>query len=355
MVSNPDQNVGRVMEAVKEMGIEDNTLFVFTNDNGGTKEMSNIPEIKFQRKIYGMSAILLPLDPNHAVDWPAFTDHIIRTFDAGLVPAVNMDTGYANLIDETTRQRVLTLTNEIASGREFVAGCYVADNPDSKFSIQRYATAIDQVQSSNGTPIIFQSYGLTHGSDETISNNYVEIGNCCDQFYAFELGKMFAPFGKIYSLDVFAKLMEIPQCVGAKHSSLRRGSEWDRLILRDRSRPEFRVLTGNDLAIDMVMYGSDYLLGLSTFGPDLFAQRDRYWQQGDPAFYELNDQLQYLGAFAFRHPTSAYKHSAAQFLKIRNWIQSSETHPGSPRRPNSDQAVLLEIAKQLNVAGAPNA
>ena len=31
------------------------------------------------------------------------------------------------------------------------------------------------------------------------------------------------------------------------------------------------VLTGNDLAIDMVMYGSDYLLGLSTFAPEAFA------------------------------------------------------------------------------------
>ena len=29
-------------------------------------------------------------------------------------------------------------------------------------------------------------------------------------------------------------------------------------------RPEFMVLTGNDLAIDMVMYGSDYLLELNT-------------------------------------------------------------------------------------------
>ena len=36
---------------------------------------------------------------------------------------------------------------------------------------------------------------------------------------------------------------------------------------------KFRVLTGNDLAIDIVMYRSDYLLGLSTFAPDLSAKR----------------------------------------------------------------------------------
>ena len=69
--------------------------------------------------------------------------------------------------------------------------------------------------------------------------------------------------------------------------------------LRDEIRPDFKILTGNDLAIDMVMYGSDYLLGLSTFAPDLFARRDRYWLAGDRRFYELNDILQYLGFLAF--------------------------------------------------------
>ena len=75
----------------------------------------------------------------------------------------------------------------------------------------------------------------------------------------------------------------------------RRELEWQRLDLRNRVRPEFKVFTGNDLAIDMVMYGSDYLLGLSTFAPDAFARRDAMWESGDPRFYELNDLLQYLG------------------------------------------------------------
>jgi hypothetical protein len=109
------------------------------------------------------------------------------------------------------------------------------------------------------------------------------------------------------------------------------------------------VFTGNDLAIDMVMYGSDYLLGLSTFAPDLFAQRDALWEAGDPAFYELNDVLQYLGFFAFRSPVPAYKHSAAQFLKLRGWIQSDEPHPLANRRPESDVAVLREMGERLGV------
>ena len=178
---------------------------------------------------------------------------------------------------------------------------------------------------------------------------YHRIGVACDRFLAFELGTMFAPFGKIYSIEVYRELLAIPQCVGAKHSSLRRDLEWQRLLERNRARPDFMVMTGNDLAIDMIMYGSDYLLGLSTFCPDLFARRDAYWETGNQACYELNDLLQYLGFFSFRRPTSAYKHSAAMFLHQRGWLRSDRTHPGSLERPESDRAVLNEIGRQLGL------
>ncbi len=38
MVDNIDQNVGRLRAALEEMGEWDNTLFVFTSDNGGSRE-----------------------------------------------------------------------------------------------------------------------------------------------------------------------------------------------------------------------------------------------------------------------------------------------------------------------------
>jgi hypothetical protein len=144
-------------------------------------------------------------------------------------------------------------------------------------------------------------------------------------------------------------MLEIPSCAGAKHSSLSRQAEWDRLELRDAVRPAFMVLTGNDLAIDMVMYGSDYLLGLSTFAPDLFAERDRRWAAGEASFHELNDLLQYLGHFAFRPPVPAYRHDAAMFLELRGWAASDMTPPGVPRRPEGDRAVLADIAERLGV------
>ncbi len=303
--------------------------------------------LKPGRKITGISAILLPFTENGSVDWEGFCAHVARTAEAGLVPAVNMDTGYVNLLDDVTRQAVLARTSETLSGREFIAGAFVADRPGDAWNGDAYRCQLELIHFYGGMPIIFQSYGLTGQSPAQIIESYAELGRDCPRFLAFELGTMFAPFGKIYDLETFAGLLDIPQCVGAKHSSLNRALEWQRLELRNRQRPDFKVYTGNDLAIDMVMYGSDYLLGLSTFAPDLFARRDALWADGDPAFYELNDLLQYLGFFAFRHPVPAYKHSAAQFLKLRGWLRSDAPHPSAERRPESDIAILRDIERRL--------
>ena len=300
-----------------------------------------------RRKIQGISAILLPLLADDSVDWKAFDDHVERTLAAGLAPAVNMDTGYGHLIDEPTRAEVLNRTQAIAKGRKYVAGAFVKDAAGASLNTDGYLKSMDQIQSADGIPVIVQSFGLKElGDDETVKA-YQTLGESSDAFYAFELGEIFAPFGKVYSMEVYSQLMEIKSCVGAKHSSLSRDLEWQRLQLRNKQRPEFQVCTGNDLAIDMVMYGSDYLLGLSTFCPDAFAKRDAMWESGDPDFYELNDLLQYLGTFTFRPNVPAYKHSAAMFLHLRGQITTNRTHPDSPQRPESDLPVLNNVLQDL--------
>jgi dihydrodipicolinate synthase/N-acetylneuraminate lyase len=303
-----------------------------------------------RRTITGSSAILLPFLENHAIDWQSFDDHVERTCQAGLIPAVNMDTGYANLIDEATRREVLQRTQRIAGesghGTGYVAGAFVADSPGDAFNLDAYSIQIELIQSHAGIPVIFQTYGLTGQSDEDIVASYHSIAQKADPFVAFELGNMFAPFGSIYSLDVYEGLMSVKQCIGAKHSSLSRELEWQRIALRNEVRPDFKVFTGNDLAIDMVVYGSDYLLGLSTFCPDWFAMRDQLWESGDSRFYQLNDILQYLGFFAFRDPVPAYKHSAAMFLKSRGWLKTDLTHPQSATRPETDVEHLQKILTQ---------
>jgi dihydrodipicolinate synthase/N-acetylneuraminate lyase len=306
-----------------------------------------IPMLRPRRRVVGMSAILLPFHPDGTVDWAGFRAHVQRTVDAGLAPAVNMDTGYGNLIDADTKERALAETAAVTNSREYVAGAFVKDAPGASFNLDGYKRGIEQIQKHRGTPVIFQSFGLTALPGPELVKAYETIGTLAPRFLAFELGKQFAPFGSIYDLDTYAGLLGVKQCAGAKHSSLHREPEWQRIQLRDKVRPDFLVLTGNDLAIDMVMYGSDYLLGLSTFAPDLFAKRDAMWERGDPGFYELNDLLQYLGFFAFRPPVPAYKHSAAMFLKLRRWIACDDTHPQSPKRPDADREVLRDIAERL--------
>jgi dihydrodipicolinate synthase/N-acetylneuraminate lyase len=303
--------------------------------------------IRPRRTIDGISAVLLPwTDGGATIDWPAFEQHLVRTVDAGLTPAVNMDTGYLQDLTDVQRHEVLARTAAIIGGGRFVAGGWVADRPGDGFAAarDRYARELVAIASSGGTPIVFPSYGLTEGD---VVANHAALGEHVDAFLAFELSPVFTPTGRIFDLATFEALLDIPQCIGAKHSSLSRQAEWDRLAIRDDRRPDFRLYTGNDLAIDMVMYGSDYLLGLSTFAPDAFARRDALWAAGDPAFHELNDTLQYLGQFAFRPPVPAYKHSAAQFLVLRGWLDRDDTPTDAPRRPDSDVAVLRFIANSL--------
>lgn len=296
-----------------------------------------IPEIKPGRKIHGASAVLLPFRGNDP-DWSGFEAVLAATLLAGLVPAVNMDTGSTQFIDDATRARVLEITGQQCD--EFIAGCFVADQEGSAVNVSAYQTEVDRVVAAGALPIVFPSWGLNSLPEADLVPTLARIAENCDAFLGFELGPQFVPYGRIYELSTFRELLGLNKCVGAKHSSLSRQLEWQRLALRDECRQDFRVYTGNDLAIDMVMWGSDYLLGLSTFDPAGFAARDRCWELEDPAFFEINDRLQYLGAFAFRAPVPGYKHNAAQLLKLKGVIQDDSCPPGTPPRPDTDIDIL---------------
>lgn len=306
------------------------------------------PEVR-RRSIFGASAVLLPFTDGGDIDWPGFVAHVERTVEAGLVPAVNMDTGFGPVLDARDRARVLELTAAASTG-PWVGGAHVPDTPGARFDPSAYARECAEIAGAGGLPILFPSYGLAALDDDALVAAHEHLAAGVDRVLAFELGPMFHPAGRIYPLKVFRRLLEIRPVIGLKHSSLDRAQEWERLAIRDAQRPDFLLLTGNDLAIDMVIYGSDYLLGLSTFAPDAFALRDRAWEAGDLArFWAFNDLLQYLGQLAFRDPVPGYRHDAAIFLALRGWIGSDRTHPSSPRRPDSDRPLLADIAARLDV------
>src|SRR6266851_6164369 len=298
------------------------------------------------RKVQGIAAALLPYDARGAIAVEEFQRHLLATHRAGLTNAVNMDTGYVNYLSDAEQHEVLRWTRAaLGDGVPFVAGAYIEGRDGNVVAL--YRRQMDLIVKFGGIPILFQTARLHGKSDRDKIAAYRAACRGYSDVLGFELGRMFAPNGEIFSEATLRGLMEIPELKGIKHSSLDRLTELERLALRDAVRPGLRIYTGNDLGIDMIEYGSDYLLGLATFAPEKFAERDRLWETGDPAYYALSDALQYLGNVAFREPVPDYKHSAAVFLHLVERIPSDLTHPKNPKRPPWEAEILRDCAHRL--------
>ncbi|HEX6182883.1 MAG TPA: dihydrodipicolinate synthase family protein [Pyrinomonadaceae bacterium] len=309
---------------------------------------SLIEKLRPRRRVEGIAAALLPFEADGRVAVEAFQQNLRATRAAGLVNAVNMDTGYVNHLGEDEKLNVLRWTAEaLGDGVPFVAGAYIEGLDGDVVSL--YRRQMDSIAEAGGTPIIFQTARLhALGAREKVSV-YREVCRGYTEVLGFELSPVFAPSGEIFDDETVRGLLDIPELKGMKHSSLDRLTELRRLALRDRARPEFRVYTGNDLGIDMIEYGSDYLLGLAAFAPERFAERDRLWEEGDADYYALSDALQHLGNVAFRAPVPAYKHSAAVFLHLIGKIPSPLTHPDSPQRQPWESDILRDCAGRLGI------
>ncbi|MBZ5516825.1 MAG: dihydrodipicolinate synthase family protein [Acidobacteriia bacterium] len=312
--------------------------------------MLNLEEMmerrKLRRKVSGTVAVLVPYESDGRVAAEAFERLVGDVHRAGLVNAVNMDTGYVNYLSDPEKRDILRWTREALGGHvPFVAGAHIEGREGDVVAL--YRQQMDLIASFGGTPVLFQTARL-HGkpAKEKVAV-YRAVCRGYDHVIAFEMGTMFAPNGEIFDEETVRGLMEISELKGLKHASLDRLEELKRLALRDALRPEFRIYTGNDLGINMIEYGSDYLLGLASFAPEKFAERDRLWETGDPRYYALSDALQYLGNVAFRAPVPAYRHSAAVFLHLLGRIPTDCAHPQSPQRPAWEAEILRDCARRL--------
>ena len=302
---------------------------------------------KLTRRTLGYAACLLPFEKDGSISTDSFQAAVARTTDAGLGCAVNMDTGYANYLEPEQRSLILKLTAEVIAGRrDFIAGVFVEGLDGDLVSL--YRTQMDEIVSHGGTPILFQTTRFHAWKPSEIVNLYSQVCEGYESVMGFELGSMFAPNGMIFDEETIRGLIGIPSLKGIKHSPLDRGTELRRLEIRDEIRPDFRIFTGNDLAIDMTEYGSDYLLGLAAFCPELFALRDKYWLEGDERYAALTDAIQYLGNVSFRAPVPAYKHSCAVFQNLIGRCPSPLTHPKSASRPDWEAEILADCAKRLS-------
>src|SRR5690349_4367511 len=167
---------------------------------------SIIERRKLRRAVQGIAAALLPFEADGRVAVEAFQRHLLATQGAGLMNAVNMDTGYVNYLSDAEKCEVLRWTREaLGAGVPFVAGAYIAE--------------------FGGVPILFQTARLHGKSALEKAAAYREICRGFPRVLAFELGPMFAPNGEIFDEETVRRLMEIPELAGMKHSSLDRMTE----------------------------------------------------------------------------------------------------------------------------------
>src|SRR6266404_9883451 len=116
---------------------------------------------RLRRKVQGIAAALLPFESDGRVAVKAFQSHLVATHRAGLMNAVNMDTGYVNYLSEAEKLDVLRWTRE-ALGKDapFVGGAYIEGLEGDVVAL--YRKQIDAIVAHGGIPILFQTSRL-HG------------------------------------------------------------------------------------------------------------------------------------------------------------------------------------------------
>src|SRR5882724_10971526 len=81
---------------------------------------------KPRRKVQGIAAALLPYEPDGRIAVDAFAKQVTSTHRAGLMNAVNMDTGYVNYLGDAEKENVLDWARQALGPRiPFVAGAYI--------------------------------------------------------------------------------------------------------------------------------------------------------------------------------------------------------------------------------------
>src|ERR1700693_3722486 len=116
---------------------------------------------KLHREVQGISAALLPFEADGRVAAAAFQQHLVATHRAGLMNAVNMDTGYVNYLSDAEKIEVLGWTREaLGKNVSFVAGAYIEGQDGEVVAL--YRVQMDAIVKMGGIPILFQTTRL-HG------------------------------------------------------------------------------------------------------------------------------------------------------------------------------------------------
>lgn len=304
------------------------------------------PNLAYKRRITGVAQMVVPTGTDGEPDWESFSSHLERLFTLGLSPAVNMTANVPGLLNPTYSIGAAWQAQE-QFGKNFFVGIHVQDQPGDWFKADAYRRQIDAVAETGGTPVLFPSHGMSALNDDEWQKAMADLSTHIDAFLIAEPGPDMSPSASIRPAQVALSLIRTPTCKGIVHASLSRAAEFDHLRSQAHLRKDFTIWSANERAIDMAMYGSDYMLLAAAMAPDAFARRDAMWEEGDRSVHELNDLLQYLAMFTSRTPVAAQAHSVLQFLHLRGWVGADRLPPGSATRPAGDAAVLRDIVDRL--------
>jgi hypothetical protein len=298
------------------------------------------------RTIDGIAALPVWLDARGRLDLSGLAARLHATFSAGLTPAVNVFAGSVEHLDVESRVDVLTTAAGVARGRRFIAGTLPTE--DAAPLANRYGRAVDAVVRQGGTPLLLAIDELAVLDGDALAHLWRQSTAGHRGVLIVEMARAFGgPFG-LYGAEVVARLIDVASLGGLVHVSLDRQAEWGRVEARDIARPDFRIYSGHERALDMVSYGSDYLLGVAGCAPEAFAARDHAWRDGLARGFDLNDALQYLGTLLYRAPVGGARHAALQWLQATGAVDAAATPvAGVTRRPDADLVLYRELAGRL--------
>ena len=297
------------------------------------------------RTIDGAAALPVWLGAAGRLDLSGLAARLQETFAAGLTPAVNLFGGSADRLGHEQRVDVLTTAAGVARGRRFIAGTMPTE--DAMPLAVRYGRAVDAVVRQGGIPLLLPIRELAALDGDALAHLWRQATAGHRGVLVIEMAPVFGAPAPLYTPDVVTRILDIASLGGLVHASLDRGTEWARVEARDVARPDFRIYSGHERALDMVAYGSDYLLATAGCAPEAFAARDRAWRQGAPIGFELNDALQALATVLHRDPIDGARHGALQWLHVRGLVEHASPVPGITLRPDSDVELYRELRTRI--------
>ena len=99
MIQSLDENIGKILNKIKELNLENNTLIIFTSDNGGIRSISNQHPLRAGKGSYYEGGIRVPL----VICWPgeikSGSKSYERVSNIDFYPTLKKIVGYDKEID----------------------------------------------------------------------------------------------------------------------------------------------------------------------------------------------------------------------------------------------------------------